>query len=145
MERRWESLISSTTGCGSACEGGIGVGTRSISSRDELELNNVDGGSVSVDPDDDESGVFCRFLTSRPRQASISSTSSVSDSPSDLSSELLAEELGSTDFLRTPEGCRRIPSTLSLVECLRPRASAIATPSGLRIFLIPSARSCLRW
>jgi hypothetical protein len=71
-----------------------------------VELDSIEGGAVNVDPEDDESGDFCRVLAfaSRPRQASISSNSPVSDSPSDRVSDNLAKELGRTDFRRTPTG-----------------------------------------
>ena len=78
----------------------------SISSRLRARLIN-EGGSVNADSEDDESGNFTARLDSRlskVRQASISSTSPVSDSLSDLVSDNRAKELGSIDFLRTPEG-----------------------------------------
>jgi len=115
----------------------MGVGTRSRSSRLRDGLFN-EGGSVNVDPEDDESGEgSARFESrlSKVRQASISSTSPVSDSLSDLVSDNRAKELGSIDFLRTPEGGLGISPRLSLVDCRLPRASEMATPSGLRIFL----------
>jgi len=115
----------------------MGVGTRSIASRLRGGLIN-EGGSVNADSEDDESGNFTARLDSRlskVRQASISSTSPVSDSLSDLVSDNRAKELGSIDFLRTPEGGLGISPRLSLVDCRLPRASEMATPSGLRIFL----------
>ena len=117
MDRETDTVASSV-GCGSACRGGIGVGIRSISPRDELEADSIEGTSVNVEPEVDESGDFCRILAvaSSPRQASISSTSPVSDSPSDLVSDSLAIELGRTDFRRTPTAWRRMPSTFSFVD-----------------------------
>ena len=55
------AILSSglSVGYGSACRGGIGVGTRSIPSRVDSELVNEEGGSVKLDPEEDESSGSC--------------------------------------------------------------------------------------
>lgn len=61
----------------------------------------------------------------------LSYASSLSASPNGRMGSLV--DLGSADFLRTPDSSRRVPNR-----------SSTAMPSGLRIFLVVSAVNCNR-